>query len=146
MLFSKVFFFSICCCGKCTDANIIFEGKRAKKLQNTHFCEGKISWSVFKGFHLTQMNSRVLGTHLGVKICPQTDFSDYFKWLSSFSGNWGGPLAHPCGHAYLPWWPVAVLPWLGSHDGLMAIFHWLPRAGGPDLVGAKPDLVRCFLR
>ena len=40
-------------------------------------CEGMILWWGFKGFHLTQMNSMVPGTHLGVLVCPKTSSSNY---------------------------------------------------------------------
>ena len=35
------------------------------------FCGGMILWWGFRGFCLTQINSMVPGTHLGVLLCPQ---------------------------------------------------------------------------
>ena len=60
----------------------------AKKMSRRRwFCEGMILWWGFRGFHLTQMNSMVPGTHMGRLLCPKPSLFNDFVGISTFPGK-----------------------------------------------------------
>ena len=65
----------------------------------------------------------------GCTTLPPHTFFDYFLAISQKSEKRSRPQSPLCG---LPWWPVAVLPCLRSHDGFVLILPTsaLPAARG----------------
>ena len=64
-------------------------------------CGGIILWWGFKGFHVTQMNSMIHGTHLDVLLCPKTRLKDKLYAISKNPQNRRRTLAQPCGGQWL---------------------------------------------
>ena len=77
-----------------------------------------LSWG-FRGIPVTQMNSMVHGTHLGVLLCPKPWFFNYFWRISRFSGKLVGPWDPPCVSPIALRGPIALFPLFGVYDGFI---------------------------
>ena len=91
-----------------------------------------ILWWGFRGFHMTQMNSMVPGTHLGVVICPKPSLFSNFARITSFPRKLQ---VAPATYLYIPYFPLEgyrepayghVLQWPAT----IVISQNLPAAGG----------------